>query len=89
MIPCSRAHGKWCSPAHVALVGEYRDARFAWEDRFEAGTGTTYRAGIIAEQRHASRRGGRNEVVDFVDTDPPVTFRDWLVGSAGRNACPW
>lgn len=88
-MTCSAAHRKWCSADHEALVAEYRDARFAWEDLFEASTGETYRPGIIAEQREASRRGGRNEVTDFVESTPPITFRAWLEGNAGRNRDPW
>jgi hypothetical protein len=87
-MTCSPAHRVHCSPAHEALVAEYRDARQWWEDAFEAGTNETYRPGIIGEQRLASRRGGRNEVVDFVEASPPVTFRAWLEGNAGRNRDP-
>lgn len=79
MIPCSSAHRKGCNPWHARLVGEYRDARDAWEQAFEVGTASTYRLGIIGEARRATRRGGRNEVVDFVDSSPPVVFRDWLI----------
>lgn len=87
-MSCSPRHRLHCSPAHETLVAEYRDGRQAWEDAFEAGTNETYRPGVIAEQRRASRRGGRNEVVDFVEGSPPLTFRAWLEGSAGANRDP-
>lgn len=88
MVPCSRPHRRHCSPDHAQLVSDYRDARCAWEEAFEAGTSSTYRRGIIRDARRASRRGGRNEVVDFVEGVPPVTFREWLVAQAGRNRDP-
>lgn len=70
---------------HRQLVESYRDGRRAWEDEFEDTTGTTYRPGIIEEQRRAERRGGRNEVGDFIEAHPPPTFRDWLEANAGRS----
>lgn len=37
MTPCSRAHRKWCSSAHAALVSDYRDAVYAREALRESG----------------------------------------------------
>lgn len=70
---------------HRRLVEDYRDGRRAWEDDFELQTGTTYRPGILAEQQRAERRGGRNEVSDFAEAQPPPTFRDWLERAAGER----
>jgi hypothetical protein len=60
------------------LLAEYRAARDQWEIEFDLKTGRTYRPGIIAEARAKSRRGGRNEVTDYVDEYPPPVLSEWL-----------
>lgn len=60
------------------LLAEYRAARDQWEINFDLTTGYTYRPGIIAEARAKSRRGGRNEVCDYVDEHPPPVLAEWL-----------
>lgn len=60
------------------LLQEYRDARHAWEQLFEAETQRTYVPGIIERELRKSRRGGRNEVSDFVEQHPPPMLRYWL-----------
>lgn len=73
---------------HRESVENYRAGRAAWEEAFEEATGSSYRPGIIAERQRAERRGGRNEVGDFVESTPPPTFRAWLEGRAGHNQEP-
>lgn len=77
--PCQNRQGGLANVDLMAgLIGAFRDARDAWADRFEAATGRTYVPGIIEEERRKERRGGRREVTDFVDQDPPPLFADWL-----------
>lgn len=79
-MPCPpRMRGCRQDCLHRRLVEDYRDARQAWEDQLEDATGHTYVPGLVTQQRRAARRGGRNEVDDFVEAVPPVTFRDALV----------
>lgn len=73
---------------HRASVEDYRAGRAAWEEGFETATGQSYRPDIIAEQQRAERRGGRNEVADYVESSPPPTFRAWLEGHRNRNQEP-
>lgn len=76
---CQRRQGGLANADLMSgLIGAFRDARDAWADRFEAATGRTYVPGIIEEERRKERRGGRREVTDFVDQDPPPLFADWL-----------
>lgn len=77
--PCQDKQGGLTRVRDMAqLIGAYRDARDAWELRFETECNQTYRRGIIQRELRKARRGGRNEVYDFVEKDPPPLFRDWL-----------
>jgi hypothetical protein len=77
--PCSDLQGGLAGIAtREALLEEYRAARDQWEINFDLTTGYTYRPGIIAEARAKSRRGGRNEVCDYVDEHPPPVLSEWL-----------
>ena len=65
------------------VMAAYSPAREAWEQQFEAATHTTYSAGCINDARRETRRGGRNEVTDFVTEHPPPTLKAFLVEYAG------
>lgn len=62
------------------VTNTYRDARDAWLIQFDLETNHTYRPGIIARERHKERRGGRREVTDWLEDNPPPTFRAFLEG---------
>lgn len=64
------------------VTGVYRDAREQWLVQFDLQTNHTYRPGIIAAERRKERRGGRREVTDWLDDNPPPTFRAFLEGLA-------
>lgn len=69
------------------VTAAYVEAREAWETRFDLEANTTYRRGIIAEERRRERRGGRREVTDFLEANPAPVFKDFLTGlSSGRIA---
>lgn len=77
--PCQNRQGGLANVATMdALLTEYRYAREQWELRFETATNMTYRPRIIERELRKADRGGRNEVYDFVEQDPPPMFRDWL-----------
>ena len=77
--PCQDRQGGLAGIAtQEELLAEYRAARDQWEIEFDLKTGYTYRPGIIAEARAKSRRGGRNEVTDYVDEYPPPVLSEWL-----------
>lgn len=61
------------------MLDEYRAARDRWEVEFDLQTGHTYRPGIIARERRRSTRGGRREITDYVDENPPPVLREWLI----------
>lgn len=78
--PCQDKQGGLVTLGSMSeLVNAYRDARDRWEVRFDVEVGVSYRPGIIREYERKSRRGGRNEVTDWVAENPPPVFRDWLV----------
>lgn len=68
-----------------AVTQTFRDAREAWEQRFEVETGRTYVRGLLTRERRRERRGGRREVTDFIRAYPPPTLRDVLVGLGGDS----
>lgn len=77
--PCQDRQGGLAGVASIdALLIEYRYAREKWENDFETATNKTYRPGLIKVERRKARRGGRREVTDFVDENPPPMFTDWL-----------
>jgi hypothetical protein len=57
--PCSPRH-RSCSPAHSALVEDYRSERHRQEIALEAITG-----GHIADKQHWEAKGGK--LIDFAD----------------------
>lgn len=67
------------------VMAAYSPAREAWEQAFEEATHQSYRPGIIAESRRETRRGGRNEVMDFVTEHPPPTLKAFLTEYAGMS----
>lgn len=77
--PCQDRQGGLAGIASIdVLLVEYRYAREKWENDFEAATNITYSAGLISRERRRERRGGRREVTDFVDENPPPMYVDWL-----------
>lgn len=69
------------------VTAAYREAREAWELRFETEANRTWRPGLVERERRKAQRGGRREVTDFVDQHPPPVLRDFMVGlSAGLIA---
>lgn len=78
--PCQDRQGGLAGAQTIAqLLDEFRSARDRWEVRFDLETGHTYRPGIIARERRRERRGGRREITDWLDENPPPVFREWLV----------
>lgn len=82
---CSSCRGWALSRPHWwrDLVTEtYWHWREGWEVQFDLEANQTYYRGIIADQRRLERRGGRREVCDYVDANPPPTFASVLTGLA-------
>lgn len=77
MRPCSPRHRRFCSPAHAAVVGDYRDQRDARDFLRESGETVpadyAYGGDVAYYQL---------EQVDFDALVPKVTFKDWLIGHA-------
>lgn len=67
------------------IMEMYSPAREQWEVAFDLGANATYRPGIIAEAQRKTRRGGRNEVTDFVADNPPPTLKAYLLANAGMK----
>lgn len=63
----------------------YSPAREQWEIDFDLHANATYRPGIIERERRKTRRGGRNEVTDFVAAHPPPTLKAFLLAYAGMS----
>lgn len=77
--PCSDRQGGLAGIAtQDELLAEYRAARDQWEINFDLTTGYTYRPGVIEHWRRKAKRGGRNEVCDYVDEHPPPVLSEWL-----------
>lgn len=62
---------------------QYHAARTDWLVRFDLEANTTYYPGVIEVERRKTRRGGRNEVTDFVAAHPPPTLKQFLLAHAG------
>lgn len=77
--PCQDRQGGLAGIAtQDELLAEYRAARDQWEIEFDLKTGHTYRPGVIEHWRRKAKRGGRNEVMDYVDEYPPPVLAEWL-----------
>lgn len=77
--PCQDRQGGLLALLPLAeLIAEYRAARDRWEVEFDLHTNHTYYPGIVTVERRKERRGGRREVTDWIDENPPPLFRDWL-----------
>lgn len=76
--PCQNRQGGLGNVRTLAqLLEEYRYAREMWEVRFEE-TNYSYYPGIIAVERRKERRGGRREITDWLEENPPPVFKEWL-----------
>ena len=60
----------------------YHPARTQWEVDFE-DTYYSYYPGIIEVERRRERRGGRREVTDWLEDNPPPTLKAYLLANAG------
>ena len=78
---CSPRHRRHCSPDHLWLVQAYRDQRDARDALRESGTV------VDASMSHGANAAAYQlEDADFDQAYPRVTFKDWLIGNAGRNS---
>lgn len=66
-------------------MDQYNPVRERWEVQFDLEANCTYYPGIIEKARRRARRGGTNEVTDFVSRNPPPTLRQFLEEFAGMN----
>lgn len=66
-------------------MDSYGPARDRWEVQMDLEASTTYRPGIIAREKRKARRGGRNEVTDFIAAHPPPTLKEFLLAHAGMK----
>ena len=71
---CSPRHRRFCSPAHSALVGGYRDARDARDALRESGE--------VAPPSFGSVAFYQLEDADFDAAVPKVLFKEWLMSHA-------
>lgn len=85
--PCQNLQGGVATVRFMApLLEEYRAVREQWEIRFDLETNQTYYPGVIEIERRKERRGGRREVTDWLEDNPPPMFREWLAEwHAGRR----
>lgn len=81
---CSPRHRSHCSADHLQLVEGYRDARDARDALRESGAAVVPAAHAFG----AAVAPHQLEDSDFDAAFPPVTFKDWLLGHAGRNRQP-
>lgn len=86
-VPCSRKHGKFCSPAHAQLVAGYRDERTRQELLFENETGhhkgdmkiwrenntmITFKTWLISNKT-TTNRSQKNEKICIVKQTNPIS----------------
>lgn len=60
------------------LLDAYRCAREQWVIEFDLQCSMSYTPALLRRELRKARRGGRNEVYDYVESNPPPLFRDWL-----------
>lgn len=70
------------------VMAAYFEARNQWEIRFDLETNQTYRPGVIAREKHRERRGGRREVTDFLEANPPPRLADFMTGLSRGAIAP-
>lgn len=77
--PCQDKQGGLVRVRSMAeLLENYRCVRDQWVTRFEE-TNQSYYPGVIEVERRKERRGGRREVTDWLEDNPPPVFKEWLV----------
>lgn len=78
--PCQRLQGGLSTLVRFMgpLIEEYRAVREQWEIRFDLETNQSYYPGVIEVEQRRERRGGRREVTDWLEENPPPVFREWL-----------
>lgn len=78
--PCQDRQGGLARMRSLAgLLEAYRAVRDQWVTDFDLGCNQSYYPGIIEVERRRERRGGRREVTDWLEDNPPPVWRDWLV----------
>jgi hypothetical protein len=70
------------------VMSAYREARDQWEIAFDLECSKTYRPGIIASERRRERRGGRREVTDFIESNPPPVLADFMTALSSGAIAP-
>lgn len=66
------------------IMEQYAPAREQWVTDFEQ-TNQSYYPGVIAVERRRERRGGRREVTDWLEANPPPTLKMYLLEYAGMK----
>lgn len=67
------------------IMSQYHPARENWEVQFDLQANETYYPGVIAKRLRDTRRGGVNEVTDFVSANPPPTLQQYLLEYRGMK----
>ena len=86
---CRRCRGWATARRHwwrELVTATFHADREGWLVRFDLETNTTYYSGVIAVERRRERRGGRREVTDWLEDNPPPTFRAVLEGLASESS---
>lgn len=77
--PCQHRQGGLATLRGMAeLMTNYYWARDHWITQFDLHCNQSYYPGVIAVERRKEKRGGRREVTDWIDENPPPVFREWL-----------
>jgi hypothetical protein len=88
-VPVDRIPAPRTAPAWIlAAAADYRGARDSWEREFERTTHVSYAPGILARERRREARGGRREVTDYAEENPPPVWRDYLANAAAARHDP-
>jgi hypothetical protein len=78
--PCQDRQGGLTTLASMGeLLDAYRCAREQWEIEFDLQCSMTYTPQLLKAELRKAERGGRNEVYDYVEANPPPVFREWLI----------
>lgn len=70
------------------VTATYREAREAWELRFETEANQTWQPGLVERERRKERRAGRREVTDFLEQHPAPKLADVMVGLSSGALAP-
>lgn len=70
------------------VMSAYLEAREQWEIQFEFATNQSYAPGCVAREKRRERRGGRREITDFIEDNPPPVLADFMVGLSSGALAP-